>query len=352
MIKSDLRSLCCVLALMSAGVPLVSGCSNAGQEEAAEKAGSIELGLTASGSNGAVYGFPVGTYLQVTSATVNEWVPLSGAETLLQRTFPVGSYTVTLYFQNGNVELTKTDGTVTTTVEAEWTNSQPVTVDIAEGQTTPLALHFAVKDLTDIVFETGTLQVIADVVEQETDQPANATVNGTTNVYYSNYADSSATYASALAVDEGVDLGISLAFQATGDWAQYGSTSVCQIGTLSQASATGSVGLSRRLEQVVGGTGYLCVYDNGASDQINLYPSRYGAAPAGQEMFLPDAAYSFTAGVVVYGLGDIYDGTTLQQTQLENLSLSTAYFYHQVYDATQELTFIQGTLNATLSLSP
>jgi hypothetical protein len=340
-----------VLALASAGIPLLSGCSNASQEEAAEKSGSIELGLTASAANGAVYGFPGGTYLQMVSATNNDWIPLDGAETVLQRTMPVGSYTATLYFQNGNVELTKTDGTVTTTLDAEWTNTQPVTVDIVEGQTTPLALHFAVNDLTDVVFQTGTLQVIADVVEQETDQPANATVNGTTNVYYATNADASAAYAAALAVDQGVDLGISLGFQATGDWTQYGSTTVCQAGTLSQASAPGSDGLSRRLEQLLDGTGYLCVYDTGTSDQVSLYPSRYGEAPAGQEMFLPDS-YSFNGGVVIYGLGDIYDGTTLHQTQLENLSMPNAYFYHQVYDATQELTFVQGTLTGTFSLTP
>jgi hypothetical protein len=351
MIKSGLRSLCCVLALLSAGVPLLSGCSHASQEEALEKSGSIELGLTAPGANGAVYGFPAGTYLQMASATIAEWVPLDGTETVLQRTFPVGSYTATLYFQNGNVELTKTDGTVTTTLDATWTNTQPVTVDIVEGQTTPLALHFAVNDLTDIVFQTGTLQVIADVVEQETDQPASATVNGTANFNYATYADASAAYASALAVDQGVDLGIALGFQATGDWTQYGSTTVCQPGTLSQASASGSDGLSRRVEQLLGGTASLCVYDTGASDQVALYSNRYGAAPAGQEMFLPDS-YSFNAGAVIYNLGDIYDGTTLHQTQLENLSLPSAYFYHQVYDATQELTFVQGTLSGTLSLTP
>jgi hypothetical protein len=351
MIKLGLRSLCCVLAL-GAGVPLFTGCSNASQEESVEQAGSVELALTAPGASGVTYGFPVGTYLTVQSASVYEYIPLDGAGAQLQRTLPIGSYTAGLYYQNTNVELTKTDGAVTTTVGATWTNPQPVTFDIVEGQTTPLALHFAVNDLTDVVFQTGTLQVIADVVEQETDQPANATVSGTTNIYYSTYADPMSAYASALAVDQGVDLGISLSFQATGDWTQYGSTSVCQPGTLSQASSSGSGGLSRRVEELVGGTGYLCVYDNGASDQINLYPNRYGAAPAGQEMFLPDAAYSFNGGVVAYGLGDIYDGTTLHQTQFENLALPNAYFYHQIYDATQEVTFIQGTMNATLTLTP
>jgi hypothetical protein len=145
---------------------------------------------------------------------------------------------------------------------------------------------------------------------------------------------------------------MSLGFEATGDWAPYGSHSVCQSGTLLQASATGSLGLSRRVEQLVGGDTILCVQDTGASDLITMYPSRNGAAPAGQEMFLPDPTYGFYAGVIAY-VGDIFDGTTLKQTELENAALTNAYFYHQLYDATQELSFVQGTLNAaTLHLRP
>lgn len=351
MIKSGFRSLCCVLALLGTGVPLLSGCSNAGQEESVGEAGSIALALTAAGSDGAVYGFPPGTYLQVSSATVSEYVPLSGPEPQVQQTFPVGAYTASLYFQSNDVELTKTDGTVTTTVGAEWTNPQPVTFDIVQGQTTPLALHFSVKGLTDVVFETGTLQVIADVLEEETDVPASATFEGTTNFYYATYLDSTAAYATELQVDQGIDFGLSLGFDATGDWVQYGSQSVCQAGTLIQASATGSLGLSRRVEQLVGGSSILCVQDTGTSDLITLYPSRYGAPPAGQEMFLPDPTYGFYAGVIAY-VGDIFDGTTLEQTELENAALTNAYFYHQLYDATQELTFVQGTLSATLQLRP
>jgi hypothetical protein len=126
---------------------------------------------------------------------------------------------------------------------------------------------------------------------------------------------------------------------------------VCQPGTLIQASATGSLGLSRRVEQLVGGNSILCVQDTGPSDLVTMYPSRYGAPPAGQEMFLPDPGYGFYAGVIAY-VGDIFDGTTLQQTQLESAALTNAYFYHQLYDATQELTIVQGTLNATLRLRP
>lgn len=351
MIKSSFRSLFCALALLGSGAPLLSGCANASRGESVERAGSISVALTASGANGTVYGFPVGTYLQVTSPTVFEYVPLSGPEPQVQQTFPVGAYTASLYFQNGNVELTKTDGTVTTTVGAEWTNPQPVTFDIVQGQTTPLALHFSVKGLTDVVFETGTLQVIADVVEEDTDVAASASFEGTTNFSFSTYLDSTAAYASALAVDHGVDYGLSLGFDASGGWAQSGSHSVCQPGTLTQASSSGSDGLSRRVEQLVGGTAQLCVYDNGASDVVTLYPSRFGAPPAGQEMFLPDPSYGFYGGVIAY-VGDLYDGTTLQQTQLENASLTNAYFYHQLYDATQELSFAQGTFNATLQLSP
>jgi hypothetical protein len=68
-------------------------------------------------------------------------------------------------------------------------------------------------------------------------------------------------------------------------------------------------------------------------------------------MFLPDASYSFYGGVGGY-VGDVYDGTTLQQTLLENAALTNGYFYHYVYDLTQQLTTVQGTFSGTVTFAP
>jgi hypothetical protein len=321
--------------------------------EVVEDGGSLDLALTTTGADGAVYGFPDQTYLQVTTATFTEWIPLfTSAETLLTKTLPAGAYTATLYFQNGNVELTRTAGMTTTTVSAEWTNAQPVTLEIVKGQTTPLALHFSVDSLVDLVFDTGTLQIITDVVEQEAEQPVTAQLSGSTNLNYEAYGDDTAAYAAALDVDQGIDLGLSMSFHATGDWQQFGSYSVCQAGTLVNASSVSSVGLDLRLQQLINGAAYLCVNESGASDQISLFPSNYGLPPAGQEVFLPGSAYSFYGGFYAY-VGDIYDGTTLKQTELANATLTNAYFYHQIYDdAGQQVSTIQGTIGGTFQLAP
>jgi hypothetical protein len=354
MTKLGFRSLCCVLALACASAPLLlTGCSNADQGEVAEDGGEVQLALTTTGPDGAVYGFPDQTYLQLTTATSNEWIPLWGSDTVLSKTLPAGAYSASIYFQNGNVELTRTDGTVTSVVGAEWTNPQPVTFNIVKGQTTPLAMHFSVDTLVDLVFDTGTLQVIADVVEQDTEQPATARVSGSTNLWYEVYGDDTAAYATALDVDQGVELALSIGFHATGPWQQFGSYSVCQPGTVTDASGGSSPGLDLRLRQLVGGVANLCVYETGAQDQVSLYPSNYGPAPVGQELFLPDAAYGFYGGFYGYVSSDIYDGTTLKQTELQNATLSNGFFYQQIYDAaSQQISTIQGTMTGTIQLQP
>jgi hypothetical protein len=353
MFKLGFRSLCCAVALSCASAPLLAGCSHAEQGEAVEDGGSLDLALTTTGADGAVYGFPDQTYLEVSTATFSEWIPLwTSTETLLSKTLPAGAYTATLIFQNGTPELTRTEGMTTTTVGAEWTNPQPVSLTVVKGQTTPLALHFSVDSLVDLVFDTGTLNVIADVVEEDAEQPQSATVSGTTNIDYEVYGDSTATYATALDVDSGVDLAFAMGFHANGAWQQYGSSSVCQPGTLVSGSSSGSAGLDLRLRQLIDGQAYLCVNELGASDQISLFPSNYGLPPMGQETFLPGAAYSFYGGFYAY-VGDIYDGTTLAQTDMENLVLTNAYFYHQIYDdGGQQVSTVQGAISGTFQLRP
>ena len=352
MFKLGFRSLLCAFSLACASAPLLTGCANVDRGEAVEDGGAIDLALETTGADGAVYGFPIGTYLSAVTATSSEWIPLWGSEAVLSKTLPVGAYSVSLYFENDDVRLTRDDGTAVSEVSAAWTNQQPVTFTIAQGQTTPLALHFSVETLVDVVFDTGTLQVITDVVTVDTEQPGSARISGTTSLLEESYGDTTAPYATALDVDLGVDSAFAIGFQSTGDWQQLSSTMICQSGTISDASSPGSVGLDLRMAQFVGGVASLCVFENGASDQLSLYPSNYAAPPAGQETFLPDTQYGFYGGFSVL-IGDVYDGTTLKQTELENVALVSGYFYHQIYDsASQFISMVQGNVNGTFQLRP
>jgi hypothetical protein len=95
------------------------------------------------------------------------------------------------------------------------------------------------------------------------------------------------------------------------------------------------------------------VADYGASDYVTFYPGRSGAPPAGHSAFLPDPSYTFYGGISG-SVGDVYDGTTLKQTLLENASLTSGFFYHYVYDAsqTQQLTTAQGGFIGTVTFTP
>jgi hypothetical protein len=353
MSKLGFRSLCAALALMSTSAQFLTGCSTASHGESVAQTGSLSAALTTTGADGATYGFPFDAYLLVQSATTGEYIQLTGPETQINHTLPVGTYTASLYYGSGSVVLTRTEGAVTTTVPAEWTNPQPVTFDIVKGQTTPLALHFAVKGLVDLVFDTGTLQLIADVVEQAASQPGSAQVTGTYNSYYSANADDTAAYATSLAVTQGVDYPLTLGFQSTGTWTQFGGGTICVQGTLGSASAGGSPGLSLRLAELTSGSASVCVYDQGATDQVALFVNRFGAPPAGQETFLPDPNYYFYSGT--FGqVGDVYDGTTLHQTALKNVALANGFFYQSVYDGSSsvQLTTSQGAFTGNLQLTP
>jgi hypothetical protein len=356
MLRMTLGSMCVAVALLGVGA-LTMGCEDGASATEGETArtGTLSAALTTTGSDGATYAFPPGAYLTVSSATFTEYIPIDGADATLSKKLPTGTYTAGLYYVGGSVVLDRTLGSATSTVDATWTNPQPVTFEIVDGQTTALVLHFAVQGLTDLTFDVGTLQISADVVTQGVDQAGHADEAGTVNFYQEEYADPSASYASLLDIDLGVDYTHHLQFQGTTDWVQFGGGTVCKYGTLTAAETGGSDGLARRVEQVVGpdGSGALCVYDQGASDYVNFYATRYGAPPVGQETFLTDASYSFyvSLGGVI---GDIYDGETLRQSLLEQpTALTSSYFGHYVYDSSSTLiTQAWGNSVGTLQLQP
>ena len=80
---------------------------------------------------------------------------------------------------------------------------------------------------------------------------------------------------------------------------------------------------------------FVCVFDNGATDVVELEVFRFGSAPADQQAFLPGNNYQFF-GLVEFSVGDIYDGTTLKLSQLGAPialgSANGAFWDHQIFD--------------------
>jgi hypothetical protein len=355
MLRLTFGSMCVAAALLGSALTIGCGHGPSASEGEAARTGTLSAALTTTGSDGAAYAFPSGAYLTVSSATYFEYIPIDGAGATLSKKLPADTYTAGLYYIAGSVVLDRTASAVTSSVEATWTNPQPVTFTIVDGQTTALVLHFAVQGLADLTFDVGTLQISADVVTQGVSQAGHADEVGTVNFYQEEYADPTANYASVLDIDLGVDYTHHLRFQGSSDWAQYGGGTVCKYGMLTAADTGGSSGLARRAEQVLGvdASGSICIYDQGANDYVSIYGSRYGAPPAGQESFLTDASYGFyltVSGVI----GDVYDGETLKQSLLEEATtLTNSYFGHYVYDSSNILiTQAWGTSVGTVQLLP
>jgi hypothetical protein len=353
MLKVTFGAVSVSLGLLASSA-LLTGCADKETPTAEAHAGTLTAALTTTGSDGATYAFPSGAFLSVSSMTTGDFIPLDGVDTVLNRKLPVGTYTATLYYAGGDVVLDRTLSGVTSSVPAVWTDSQPVSFDIVDQQTTPLVLHFKVEGLGDVTFQVGTLQLSFDVTKESAQQPTRADAQGSASFFMEEDADPTAAYATSLHIDQGVPYAYHLQLQGGGDWVNYAGGTACKYGTLGISDASDNPALALRAAEEVGASGGLCVYDQGASDYIVLYASRTGAPPMGQESFLPDASYSF---YVQFGSStpDLFDGTTLKQSLLEApLSLSNGNFYQYIYDSSFNLVTLVGatTSPATIQLLP
>lgn len=341
------------LGLLASGA-LLTGCADKETPTTEAHAGTLSAALTTTGSDGASYAFPSGAYLSVSSMTTSDFIPLDGVDTVLNRKLPVGTYTATLYYTSGDVVLTRTLSGATSSVPATWVDPQPVSFNIVDQTTTPLVLHFKVQGLGDVTFQVGTLQLSFDVAKENSQQPTRADAQGSASFNYEQYADSSAAYATKLDIDQGVPYAYHLQLQGAGDWVNYAGGTVCKSGTLGISDASGNPGIALRAAEEVGASASLCIYDLGATDYISLFAGRTGAPPMGQESFLPDASYNF---YIQFGAStpDLFDGTTLKQSQLEApLSLTNGSLYQYIYDSSFNLvTQVGATTNpGTVQLLP
>ena len=325
MISTLMRWAMLVVVTLSTQL-LTSGCAQAPAES--EKTGVLAAALTTT-SSGATYAFPPGTYL-VTTSPYYEFIPLDGPDALLIKSLPVGAYTAEMYFSSGVTELDQTVGMTTNRVPATWTNPQPMTFNITEGVTTSLELTFEVVGFGQVTFARGSVNISLHVTNV-TGGSNGAIVSGTTSLYSEEYADPMAAYASELDVDVPGDYPFSLQVHATNAWFQNSSFSICRYTDGAVASTSAAGGFAKRLEQVQGTDGNLCIFDYGANDVVVVAAYRYGAPPASQAMFLPGSNYSFQVYTSTT-VGDVFDGGTLNEVALQAATPGDVYFDHVVYD--------------------
>jgi hypothetical protein len=339
MTKSSLSSLMVAISLGVSAPLLLSGCSDASTESPAERTGSVSAAITTVGADGATYSFPVGAYAFLQGPEFGEYFPLSDGGTALSVDLPVGTYTLSLYYASGGIQLERTVDGVTSVIDATWTDPAPLVFTIEDGATTPIVLHFGVETLGDVTFDTGNLGLTFDVIEEEAEEASQLDEGGTFTFTDSTFLDPSADYASALAVELGVPYAQRLDIQSQGDWRFVASYGICKEGSLQSTGYEATPEFARRIQQLSGsGTTYsqICVYDYGASDLVTFYTSRSGEAPIEQQSFLTEPTYQF----VVYAggnVGDVFDGKTLKQAELASAKVSSGFFSNYVYDSGNDL---------------
>jgi hypothetical protein len=162
-------------------------------------------------------------------------------------------------------------------------------------------------------------------------------------------ADPSAAYASALDVELNVLAQTTLVFRTNVDSWSVGPLGLCESGSL-RAADSENTDLQPRLEQVVGGTGELCVVEQeGGGDWLVLQQTQAGSVPSEQEHFLPGDGYSFE--LTMQGpIADVFDGSKPELTNLPELTGGSFEFAHRVYQEVPLLTSISGTFEASIEV--
>ncbi len=354
MTNTNARSERARLLAMFGSLALLAGCAAPGE---GEPTGTVAAALSSVGSDGATYTFEPGTFLNIATATTGISYPLDGPDTIFQTSLPVGTYTLQLLSSDGTLTLIRTQGAISEPFEATWTDPQPVTVQILDGQTTFVVLHLQVQGLGDVTFQLGSVAVTAEVVREDVPQFQSAREAGSIQFQEELYADPSAPYAAALDVDTvledpGASYSHGLVVHATGGWYQLFAFYIC-TDVVFEAIEPAAPGIEMRMAQLEGGAGRLCIDDYGATDNISIFLSSYGPAPASQQSFLPGASYTFTLSV--QGLvGDVFDGTNLDQSGLSSPTAFTggSDFYHSIYDSSGEIARARGPITGTIELSP
>jgi hypothetical protein len=340
-----------ILALSALSVASCGGAPNEAADSR-EATGTLKGALQTTAPDGGTYSFPPGTLLRIAGPVALEWQPIDGPETVFSLDLPPGVYELEFDFP-GNPQLRRTKDGESQLVAAQWTEPQPFKVTIEEDETTTATFHFLVKGLGVVTFSIGTLDVTLDVTSS-TSISMSAAAEGEVDLYSQTYNDSTAAYAAALGVDVNTIHSLALSVVSTGDWIQSGSSGVCKTVAAQQVTGSADLGWSRRLAQLSGATGHLCVRNRGAADWVIIQLRRYNsAAPADQLGYLPNS-YQFE--IYVGGaVGDVFDGSTLNEAALATATpLTDGVFDQNVQQlpAYTMITRIMGDFDGTVMLAP
>jgi hypothetical protein len=331
----------------------LGACAQDAARNQVEQVGTVSATLVTTGSDGSLYRFPAGSLLVITNNTFNDQFALDGDGTVLNLTLPVGSYRVAVDFP-GQLERTP-PGSDTAAVFATWVDPQPVDITIVQDTTLSLVLHFQAQGLGDVTFDQGGLAVALAVERLAKQTPAQYLESGTyTNQSQEFGPSASAALQAALGMAPNESHTYALSYNVLGPWVQRNTTQVCAPVVLDAEVFDTDSGFSRAVFQFRGAPAIFCIEDDGLNDGIIIGVDRQGAAPFGQQSFLPGTNYSFVFSMTGF-VGDVYDGRTLAQSKLETFTaLTSGVIQHVIFDQDigEQLVFSLGTLVTNVKLVP
>ena len=314
-----------------AAAAALAGCAETGPGEDAY--GSLATAITATGSDGASYRMPAGTFVQVWNGTFSDFWSMDGDFQILTIDVPVGDYQVALSHGSGYtlewpLERTNPDAT-TETVTATLLTVQPVPVTVNEGATSSLVFQFQVVDGGTVTFAHGLIDISIDV-EVDTSAEGRATFSAT---YNHDSADFGATAPATLgdflpAVGDPVFHQMSV--NVVGDWVQTSANSACSTATLIGGTVSASYVELAREAWTGGATARLCVYGGTYAPYVFVESYRSGPPVTATFAALADEVYAYQT-MNTFLPDPIFDGTNLDLGAMTGTFTVSGGMYSYLY---------------------
>lgn len=328
------RLVRCATAIAAAAA--IAGCAETAQDEA-DSFGSLATAVTATGTDGATYRLPAGTYVQAYNDIFYDYWSMDGDNSILSVEVPVGNYYVALGHANGYtvewpLERENPDAT-TETVNATLLTAQPVSVVVTENATTSLVFQFLVVDGGTVTFAHGIIDISVDVTVDES-TIGRAMFSGTYVKSYESFGTTAPPDLNTHVPAMGANVFHQIIVNVVGDWHQTSTTTACSTATLNSGVVSASIYDVTREAWLAGAgttpTATLCVYA-GANPYLYVTSSRSGAALTPAFQGYGDYQFYFQQSMSTNLPDEVFDGDTLDLGAMTGTFELPAYLSSNIY---------------------
>lgn len=327
---ASISSACLVLAIAA------GGCASAPPSGAV---GHVDIPLTASGANGAIYRLPAGTILELFSATFFNDFALDGDDPAATVDLPPGTYGAELFNAAGFTTvwpLTRQnpDGS-TETVQASLDALPSFTV--TEGQTTPLEIRFHVGLAGDISFAHGSALAFVDVDETAATSFQFAfDLPSLTTTIASATADAPPQLAARLPAVGSADQSYSAVARTTGPFILSSTAQVCAPATVTITAASGPGQFTDLLNEATDpANASLCIDQiSPVATTVVLTATRVGLPATPLLSDLTDQTVGVFYNVQASFGAQVIEGTTLHLGALTGARAATTVLFGEILELT------------------